>query len=75
MKITISVKPNSGKSEIEELDDGSLVVRLKSAPVDGRANDELVRLLSKYFRVPQASICITHGKNGKKKMVDVLYSK
>lgn len=72
MKIAISVKPNSGKSEIEKLDDGSFVVRLKSAPVDGKANEELVRLLSKYFHVPQTSICITRGSNGKKKIVDIL---
>lgn len=72
MKISISVKPNSGKSEIEKLDNGSLVVRLKSAPVDGKANEELIRLLSKHFHVPQKSIQIKHGANGKKKTVEVL---
>lgn len=72
MRISISVKPNSGKSEIEELGDGSLVVRLKSAPVDGRANEELVRLLSKHFHVPQKSIIIKQGSSGKKKLIEIL---
>lgn len=72
MKITISVKPNSGRSEIEELTDGSLAVRLKSAPVDGKANEELIRLLSKYFHVPQKTIVIKQGSNGKKKLVEIL---
>ncbi len=72
MKIAISVKPNSGKSEIEELADGSLVVRLKSAPVDGKANEELVRLLSKHFHVPQKSIVIKQGSSGKKKLIEIL---
>lgn len=72
MKISISVKPNSGKSEIEALDDGSLVVRLKSAPVDGKANNELIRLLSKHFRVPQKSIVIKQGSSGKKKLIEIV---
>jgi uncharacterized protein (TIGR00251 family) len=72
MKITISVKPNSGKSEVEELVDSSLVVRLKSAPVDGKANEELVRLLSKHFRVPQKSIVIKQGSSGKKKRIEIV---
>ncbi|MEK7632927.1 MAG: DUF167 domain-containing protein [Patescibacteria group bacterium] len=72
MKITISVKPNSGKSEIQENGDNSLVARLKSAPVDGKANEELVRLLSKHFHVPQKSIVIKQGSSGKKKLVEIL---
>ena len=71
MKITISVKPSSGKSEIEELGGGSLVVRLKSAPIDGKANEELIRLLSKHFHVSQKSIVITRGSSGKKKLIEI----
>lgn len=72
MKITIAVKPNSGKSDVETLDDGSLAVRLKSAPVDGKANEELIRLLSKYFHIPQKSIIIKQGSSGKKKLIEIL---
>lgn len=72
MKITITVKPNSRKSEVEETGDGSFVLRLKSAPVDGKANTELIRLLSKYFHVTQASITIKHGGLSKKKTVEIL---
>ncbi len=72
MKITVTVKPNSGRSEIENLDGESFVVRLKSAPVDGKANAELIRLLSKYFRVPQKSVAIKTGANAKKKLVEIL---
>lgn len=72
MKISLRVKPNSGKSEVEELDDGSFVVRLKSAPVDGKANEELVRLLAKHFRMPQANIHIKHGGSSKKKVLEIV---
>ncbi len=72
MKIAITVKPQSGKSEIDEAEDGSLIVRLKSAPVDGKANEELVRLLAKYFHVTQKSIVIKQGSTGKKKLVEII---
>ncbi len=72
MKFSVAVKPNSRKSEIEELGDGSFVVQLKSAPVDGKANEELIRLLSKHFRVPQKSIVIKQGSSGKKKLIEIL---
>lgn len=72
MKISIVVKPSSGKSEVDRAEDGSLIVRLKSAPVDGKANEELIRLLAKYFGVTQKSIVIKQGSTGKKKLVKVL---
>lgn len=71
MKITIHVKPNSSASEIEKAEGGSLLARLKSAPVDGKANTELIRLLSKYFHVPQKSITIKQGSSGKKKLIEI----
>ncbi len=72
MKISLSVKPNSRISAIEKLADGSLAVHLKSAPVDGKANEELIRVLSKHFHVPQQSIIIRKGGSGKKKVVEIL---
>ena len=72
MKFAVAVKPSSGKSDVEKLDNGSLVVRLKSAPVDGKANEELIRLLSKHFHVPQKSIVIKQGSSGKKKLIEIL---
>lgn len=72
MKIAVHVKPSSKISKIEEIDDGSFVVHLKSAPVDGKANKELFQLLSKYLHVPQRSIVIKQGGSGKKKLIEIL---
>ena len=51
MKIQVKVKPNSKKPGITEEEDGSLLVRLKSLPVDGKANKELIQTLAKHFGV------------------------
>jgi uncharacterized protein (TIGR00251 family) len=58
MQKRVKVKPNAKQQKIEELADGSLNVHLKSPPVDGKANEELIKLLAKDFDVPKSSIRI-----------------
>lgn len=72
MKISVLVKPSAKISSVEKLGDGTFMVHLKSAPIDGKANGELIRILSRYFRVPQNAIEIKRGGAGKKKLVDIL---
>jgi uncharacterized protein len=70
MIIRITVKPNAKRSDVIT-DTGSICVWLKSAPIDGKANEELIQLLAKYFHVPQKSIHIKRGASGRKKTVEI----
>ena len=58
MQKRVKVKPNAKQQKIEELADGSLNAHLKSPPLDGKANEELIKLLAKDFDVPKSSIRI-----------------
>ena len=69
MKIKVKVKPNSKKQTIEANSDDSLTIGLKSPPVDGKANRELIALLSAKFHVPQPQIEIKSGLSSKHKLV------
>ena len=71
MKKQVKVKPNSKKQSIEELEDGSLMIHLKSPPVDGKANKELIELLAKKFAVPKAKISIKSGLSSKIKLIEI----
>ncbi len=71
MKKSVKVKPNSKKQSIIEEVDGSLTVHLKSLPVDGKANKELIELLAKKFDVPKSNIIIQSGLSGRNKVVDI----
>lgn len=71
MKKSVKVKPNSKKQAIVEEEDGSLTVHLKSPPVDGKANKELIELLAKKFNVPKSSITIQLGLSGRNKLVNI----
>ncbi len=71
MQKRVKVKPNAKQQKIEELADGSLNVHLKSPPVDGKANEELIKLLAKNFDVPKLSIRIKSGATSRQKLIEI----
>ena len=71
MQKKVKVKPNSKVQKIEEEADGSLTVRLKSPPVDGKANEELIKLLAEKFDVPKSHITIKSGLSSRQKLVEI----
>ncbi|MGA7932832.1 MAG: DUF167 domain-containing protein [Kovacikia sp.] len=69
--LSIKVKPNSKQQMLYQEADGSLIAHLKSPPVDGKANQELIQLLAKEFGVPKACIRIKAGAASKNKRVEI----
>lgn len=71
VKIKVKVRANARSSSLEKLDDGSFVASLKSPPVDGRANAELIGLVAKEFRVAKAAVAIKAGAGARVKLLSV----
>jgi uncharacterized protein (TIGR00251 family) len=71
MQKRVKVKPNAKQQKIEELADGSLNAHLKSPPLDGKANEELIKLLAKKFDVPKSSIRIKSGATSRQKLIEI----
>ena len=71
MVIQIKVKPNGRVSLLEEGADGPRRARLKSAPVDGKANKELVTLIARYFACPKSAVSIKSGAGGRMKLAEI----
>lgn len=69
--LQVKVKPRAKVSSLEPMPDGTWVARLKSPPVDGRANDELVALVAERFQCPKAAVQIKTGATGRIKLVRV----
>jgi uncharacterized protein (TIGR00251 family) len=69
--IRIKVKPGSRVSTLEASDDGVWLARLKSPPVDGKANEELVALVAKHFGCPRSAVSIKSGASGRMKWVRI----
>ncbi|MEH2421666.1 MAG: DUF167 domain-containing protein [Nostoc sp.] len=71
MQKKVKVKPNSKQQKIEEQPDGSLTVYLKSPPIDGKVNRELIKLLAEKFNVTKSHIRIKSGLSSRQKLIEI----
>ena len=69
--IRVKVKPRARVSGLEMLSDGTWLARVKSAPIEGKANEELVGLIARHFDVRRAQVSIKSGASGRLKLVQI----
>lgn len=69
--LQIKVKPNSGASLLEQRDDGTWLAHIKSPPVDGKANEELIALVAKHFQCRKSEVSIKSGGSSRLKLVQI----
>ncbi|MBU2753218.1 DUF167 domain-containing protein [Acidithiobacillus sp. CV18-2] len=69
--LQVKVKPRARVSELSQAADGTWVAKLKSPPVDGKANEELLTLVAEKFRCRKAEVTIKAGASGRTKLVRV----
>jgi len=72
MRIYVKVSPRSSKNEIVKIMEGEYKVKLTAPPVDGQANDMLIKVLADYFGVSKSSLTIVGGKSAKTKIIEIL---
>ena len=71
VRLRVRVQPRASRSEIAGAHGEELRIRLQAPPVDGAANDALVRLLAEALGVPRSAVEIVSGLAGRSKTVVV----
>ncbi len=71
MKLLIRIVPNAKQSEAVGWEGQTLKVRIAAPPIEGRANEELVRLMSELCDCAPSQIEILKGLGSKQKTLDV----
>ena len=69
--LQVKVKPNARVSRLVETGPGLWHAELKSAPIDGKAKQELIALVAKAFGCPRAAVTIRSGAAGRLKLVRI----
>jgi len=70
--LQVKVKPNARISSLEEPSEGTVwLAQLKSPPVGGKANQELVALVAKHFACSKTQVSIKSGAAGRMKLVRI----
>ena len=71
VSLRIKAQPNASKSEFAGVyGEDAIKIRIKAPAVEGAANKELVKFLSKSFKVPKSDIILKTGQSSKIKILE-----
>ena len=71
MNLNVRVQPRANRNSVEIGADGTVRVRVTAPPDRGKANDAVVRLLSKNLGIPKSAVRITRGHTSCSKVIQV----
>jgi uncharacterized protein (TIGR00251 family) len=71
VRFRVRVKPRAKQSRVLGVRDGVLEVAVAAPPVDGAANEELIRTLAGALSVPRGAVQIVSGTAGRSKLIQV----
>ena len=67
--LNVRAQPRSSKAGLDGVVGDAVKVRIRSAPVDGKANKELVETLADAFGIAKSRVVIKGGETSKTKRV------
>jgi uncharacterized protein len=71
MKVIVSIRPNARIEKVEQVSDAEYRVWVKAPAREGKANEALIEILSKYFDRPKQAIILCKGTSSRKKVVEI----
>ncbi|HET9466605.1 MAG TPA: DUF167 family protein [Gemmatimonadales bacterium] len=71
VRLRIRVQPRASRTEVAGLHGDTLRVRLSAPPVDGAANEALLRFLAERLSVRRSAVQLISGATGRSKLVSV----
>ena len=69
--LALHVQPGAKRSEIAGLHGDSLKVRLAAPPIEGRANEALLKFIAGIFAVPLRNVELLQGNQSRHKVVAI----
>ena len=71
VRLAVRAKPHAKTSRVVRAEGTFVYVALAAPPVDGAANDELLRVLAEALDLPRSALVLLRGASGKQKVVEV----
>ena len=72
VSFAVKVAPRASRNELAGLEAGALKVRLTAPPVEGAANQALIKLLAKELKVAKGKVAVVSGERSRNKRVEVI---
>jgi uncharacterized protein (TIGR00251 family) len=71
MKIFVTAKPNRKEEKVKKISENVFEVWVKEPPQEGRANEAIIGVLSKYFGIPKSQVKMISGHKSRQKVFEV----
>jgi len=72
MKIFIKVKTKSKEKKIIKVDKTHYIISTNAPPEKGKANKDIIKIISDHFKISKSKIIIISGEKSKEKIIDLL---
>lgn len=71
VRVRLLVQPRASRTEVVGEHGDAIKLRVAAPPVEGEANREVVRFLSKLLGIPAGSVELLSGETGRRKVVEL----
>jgi len=72
MRIFVKAKPRAKIEKVNRIDQRNFEVFVKQPPINGQANQAIIKILAEYFKVSPSAIKIVSGHASKQKIIEII---
>ena len=69
--LTLHIQPGAKKTELAGLHGEALKIRLAAPPVDGKANEGLLRFVAERLQLPKSAVTLKSGQTSRHKVLEI----
>ena len=69
--VTLHIQPGAKKTEFAGLHGDALKIRLAAPPVDGKANEALIKFVAETLKLPKSAVNLKSGQTSRRKVLEV----
>ena len=70
--LTLHIQPGAKKTEVAGLHGKALKIRLAAPPVDGKANEALIKFIADTLRLPKSAVSLKSGQSSRHKVLEIV---
>lgn len=72
MRIVVEAKTHAREQKIVQKDENTFIVYVTIPPVEGKANKQIIKLLSKHLKIAPSCITFVSGETSKQKVFEII---
>ena len=70
--LTLHIQPGAKKTELAGLHGDALKIRLAAPPVDGKANEALIKFVAETLHLPKSAVSLKSGQSSRHKVLEIV---